>query len=447
MARSPARRAALAALLAIDDGIFLGPALQRSDRIAGEERRERDLSRRLVRGVLQTRARLDWIMEQLLHRKNPHGLDPRTRNILRLGLYQILFLSGIPPHAAVNETVRLARREGGEPAARLVNGILRRVLREGEPSGLPSIEDDPVGHLSIAESFPRWLVSRWVKRLGVEETAARLRAGNRPPPLSLRVLDQRKVDSVFAELEAEGIEVVRSSLAPTVLLLRDGGNPARLAPFQRGDAIIQDEGMALVGTLAYPVPSVCRLLDLCAAPGGKLLALASTLSADSLAIGIDISPRRMERLRENKERLGLQSLRLVAADGLALPFRDIRFSIVLLDAPCSGLGTLARKPDLRWRLREEDIPRLAKLSLRLLLSAATVVEPGGILVYSTCTTEPEENEETVRRFLERERGFRLERPELPLPDRALAPDGTLRLLPEKHGCDGVFAARLRRIDR
>jgi len=444
--RSRARGAALAALLAVEKGVFLDGALRRADRLAGMDTRERALARRIVRGVLQTRGRLDWILTRVLTRGDPSELDPRTLSTLRIGLYQILFLSSVPSHAAVHETVRLARSVGGEPAARLANGVLRRVLREGVPAGIPSIEEDPVGHLAIEESFPRWLVARWVKRLGVERAAARLRAGNETPPLSLRVLREPDVDRVLASLRKEGAKVRRSALVPSVLLLPEGGNPSDLKCFSRGEVIVQDEGAALASLLAEPVEEDARILDLCAAPGGKILPLAQSLGVRGRAVALDRGIRRMERLEENVIRTKTGRLQLVVGDALALPIRGEPYSLLLVDTPCSGLGTLARRADLRWRVREEDIARLAALALRLLTAAARMVEKGGVLVYSTCTTEPEENEETVARFLERDRRFRREAPPLSFPEGALAPDGSLRVRPEELGCDGAFGVRLRRVE-
>ena len=208
--------------------------------------------------------------------------------------------------------------------------------------------------------------------------------------------------------------------------------------------MVQDEAAAVVGLLAEPLDGVERVLDLCSAPGGKLLSLISGVRTAPYAIAADISPRRLRRVRENLDRVGPLPIDLVAADGLALPFSG-KFDRVLLDAPCSGLGTMARRADLRWRVTEDDIGRLAILSGRLLASAADRVEVGGVLLYSTCTTESEENEDVISSFLEKDPRFRLEPPGIPLAGDLVAPDGTVRIVPELHGCDGAFGARLRRM--
>lgn len=444
MSRGEARAAALEALVLLEEGGRFEAALRQCDRRSGPDEREIRLARRLVRGVTKSRGRLDWILSRVLRKGNPEGLDPWSRNSLRIGLFQIIYLSSIPSHAAVGETVRLARRRGGRKGAGLVNAVLRTVVRDGLPGGAPDREDDPAGHLVVEESFPRWLAERWIRRLGVDGAAERMRAANRTPPLAIRVLRLGDVDRCAAELHDAGLRPVKSRLHPGVLLVDGGRDPKSLGFFRDGLAVVQDEGAAVIGLLAGPV-GAAKVLDVCSAPGGKLIALMAEAAPGAFAIGADLSPRRLLRLRQNLERVGPLPVRPVAADGLALPFAG-RFDLVLLDAPCSGLGTMARRADLRWRVREEDIGRLATLASRLLDSAAERVETGGTLLYSTCTTEPEENEEVVRRFLERNRRFRLEPPAAALAGGLLAPDGTVRVLPELHGCDGAFGARLRRID-
>jgi 16S rRNA (cytosine967-C5)-methyltransferase len=444
LARSRARGAAIAVLVAVEGGEHLDRALRKGDRLAGRDRRERSLARRIARGALKMRGRIDWILGGALERGGPDRLDRWTRNALRAGLYQILYLSSVPSHAAVHETVRAARERGGEKAARLVNGVLRRVLREGLPAALPSIEEDPVGHLSLRESYPPWLVARWITRLGVGTAEERLKAGNRTPPLGLRLLDEGGVGGALREIEKEGRKARRSRLLPSVILLPDGGDPSTLPFFARGEAIVQDEGAALASTVGLPLRPRASVLDVCAAPGGKLVSVAAGLSPEAAVIGMDRSAWRMGRLRDNLARLRLANVRLLLGDGLAPPIRRRRFDLVLLDVPCTGLGTLARRADLRWRTEEGDIRRLATLALRLLRTAADAVEPGGHLVYSTCTTEPEENEGTVARFLEEDRRFRLVPPAAPLPPDVVGTDGALRVLPEVHGCDGAYAAKLRR---
>ncbi len=446
MSRPAAREAALSALVFLEKGGRFDGALRECDRRAGSDARELRLARRIVRGVTKGRGRLDWILARVLRKGNPEQLDTWTRNALRIGLFQIVYLSSIPSHAAVGETVRLARSRGGQRAAGLVNAVLRTVIREGLPGGLPSLEDDPAGHLAVEESFPLWLVERWIRRVGVDRTAKRIRAANGTPPLSIRVLRPDDVEPCFLELQDAGLLPVKSCLHPSVLTLEGGTDPLSLAPFREGRMMVQDEAAAVIGLLAQPLDEVRSLLDICSAPGGKLISLAASGPSAMRAISADISPARLRRVKENLDRVGPLPVDLVAADGLALPF-DAKFDLVLLDVPCTGLGTTARHADLRWRVTEKDISRLAQLSSRLLQSSADRVEVGGVLLYSTCTTEPEENEEVIARFLEKDSRFHLEPPGVSLAGDLVAKDGTVTIVPELHGCDGAFGARLRRVGR
>ncbi|NNE08149.1 MAG: 16S rRNA (cytosine(967)-C(5))-methyltransferase RsmB, partial [Gemmatimonadetes bacterium] len=354
-----------------------------------------------------------------------------------------MFLTSVPAHAAVNEAVRLARRRGGESASRFTNAILRRYLREGIPAGLPALEDDPVGHLVAEESCPRWLAERWVKRLGPETARARRVASNRTPPLALRVLAEGSREAAQQELRAREIRFAQSELHRDVLLLPGGTDPRTLESFTRGDVIVQDPSAALVTSMADPPERTTSLLDLCAAPGGKLIALASQSEVFGIVVGADRSPSRLKRLLENRARAELGRVHVLAMDALA-PALNRRFQTVLLDAPCSGLGTMARHADLRWRIQPDDIPRLGRLAGSLLASAAELVEDGGLLLYSTCTTEPEENDDVIYDFLETRDDFARERPARPLPVGTVEESGTLRLVPEVHPGDGAFAVRLRK---
>ncbi len=449
MSRGGARAAALEALLAIDEGKFLGEALAASDARTKENPRDLRLARRIVRGVLKSRGKIDWTLSHFLKRGSLEDLDRAVLENLRIGLFQTMFLTSVPAHAAVNEAVRLARRRGGESASRFTNAILRRYLREGIPAGIPTLEDDPVGHLVAEESCPRWLAGRWVKRLGPETAHARMVASNRTPPLALRILAKGARDALGVrdaleeELRAREISFEQSELHRDVLLLPGGPDPRTLEAFTRGDIIVQDPSAALVTSMADPPERTTSLLDLCAAPGGKLIALASQAQMTGIMVGADRSPSRLARLLENRARAELGRVHVLAMDALQ-PALNRRFQTVLLDAPCTGLGTLARHADLRWRLQPEDSARLGRLAGTLLASAAELVEDGGLLLYSTCTTEPEENDDVISAFLTKRADFARERPVRPLPEGTVEENGTLRLLPEVHPGDGAFAVRLRK---
>lgn len=430
------RRAALDVLQATGRGRRLDLAL--ADGTVGLEPRERRQVQELVTGTIRLRGRLDHLLALRLHR-GLESLAPAVLDVLRLGAYQLLHMDGVPAYAAVSQGVEQAREVGGEGAARLANAVLRRVSEAGEdPSLFPTLEADPAGHLASWGSHPRWLVERWLSRWPAAEVAALVDENNRRPEVFLQPWGLDATEAA-ERLRSAGIEALPVEGFPGALRLAPGGDPgAALAVIP---ALVQDPGAARVVRYADP-PGGARIADLCAAPGGKALAL---LRGAGYVLASDPSPPRLALVRENAERLGVPSTRLglVAARAEDPPVREA--DLVLVDVPCSGTGTLRRHPDARWRLRPADISALAGLQGRILEGAARCVPIGGILVYSTCTLEPEENEEQVRRFLARHPGFRVE----PGGGADTAPfvdgEGFLRVLPQRDGFDGAFAARLVRM--
>jgi 16S rRNA (cytosine967-C5)-methyltransferase len=289
-------------------------------------------------------------------------------------------------------------------------------------------------------SHPEWLVRKWAGRIGIDETAALLEANNRPAPVTLRVNRLKtSADDLFQALETAGFEPRRNALAGTAM---DVGRPAGLTesePFRQGLFYIQDAAAQTVPPLIRFMPGQ-RVLDLCAAPGGKLTAIAEAMAGDGLLIGADVGTRKLARVRQNLSRLGVSGVPLVCADAATLAVRGV-FDAVLADVPCSGLGVLRRRLDLRWRIMPEDVDRLAGVQAAIIDNAATLVRPGGLLLYSTCTLMPEENELQVERFLERHGEFGILRPEAP---ETMLQGPYLSLWPHRHRCDGAFAACLRR---
>ncbi len=422
---SPAREHALAVLLAVARGrASLADALALPAREPLPER-ERDLLHELVLGTLRRRGALDHALARHSHR----ALDEVTPGVLaalRLGAYQLLFMR-VKPHAAVSEAVELARSV--EPrAAGFANAVLRGLQRAGPPPE-PDPALDPLAWLTTAGSLPPWLAERWIRLAGREAALARARAFVEPPPTHFRV-HPRAADAPVA-LRAAGV-CARELEVPGALELERG----RLAPLAaRGVVYVQDAGSQLVARLAAVDG---RVLDACAAPGGKAL-LLSDLGARVVAA--EASPRRLRTLARLRELWGARELAVVGADGRRPPFRS-SFDAVLVDAPCSGTGTLGRKPDLRWRLAPEDIPRHASRQRELLASLSRLVRPGGLLVYATCSLEPEEGEEVVAAFLESSPAFLPD--ELPPWAAAFREGEHVRKDPVRHGGDGFFAARLRR---
>jgi 16S rRNA (cytosine967-C5)-methyltransferase len=394
----------------------------------------------LVNGTLRWRARLDWVLSRYL-RNDLDDLPPWIRNGLRLALYQLLFLDRVPPHAVVDEAVKLARVYGHPGTAGLTNGVLRKILRD--PAGVPDPEQviaDPAEALAVAASHPQWLVDRWRRRLGDEEARALMMAENRPSGMSLRVHPGRTDRETLRRALAErGIETEPGALSRVSLRVRGNFSPARVPEFNR--FFVQDESETLVGELLDPQPGE-TVLDLCAAPGGKTCHIQESRGSRGLVVAAEIQRPRLARVVENVERLGLQNVLPVQADGLTLALSH-PVDRVLVDAPCSGLGVLGRRADARWRKTEMAMRGLCALERDLLAAGSRWVRPGGVLVYSVCSFEPEEGQHQIRAFLAGHPDFELEDASAFVPPEAVT-DGCLLLYPHRHGTDGAFGARLRR---
>jgi 16S rRNA (cytosine967-C5)-methyltransferase len=393
--------------------------------------RERRWVQEAAYGVVRLRGRLDHLLHLHVH-EGLSSLSPRVLNLLRLGAYQILFMDGVPSYAAVSQTVDQVRAVAGGGAGRLANGVLRSLDREGGEAGrFPDLQEDPLAHLSTWGSHPEWLVRRWIERWDPVEVRSLLEWNNTPPSLFVRPLGISREEGV-RRLVDEGMDVRIPGAGVPCLQLGDGTNPARLLEGFPG--IVQDPGSALVTVYADPRPGT-RILDLCAAPGGKALALA----ADGLyVLAADRSLPRMRLVRQNLERVG-GKVGMVVADAREPPFSVADF--VLLDVPCSGTGTLRRHPDARWRLTPEMLEELVKLQREILLATAGLIPPGGHLVYSTCTLEEEENGLQVEAFLASNPGFEVEETGAVDPS-FLDKHALLRVMPQTAGFDGAFAARL-----
>jgi 16S rRNA (cytosine967-C5)-methyltransferase len=402
----------------------------------------------LVNGTLRWRGRLDFLLSQLLDREL-EKLEPLVANALRLGAYQVVLCERVPDTAAVDQTVRCVRAAGAERATGLVNAVLRRLAARHRSIPLPALDADPLGHLVHALSLPGWLAERWLAQFGPERAAALARASNDPPPLCVRA-NRRRVSpaELLDELRARFPEARPCRLSRDGIVLGRRGNPALDPAFRAGRFTVQDEAAQLVVALLDPQPDEL-VLDACAAPGGKATAIAERVGDGGRVLAVDRHARRLDLVRREARRLGLAGLIAVERDAtraLAELASERRFDRVLVDAPCSGLGTLRRNPDARWRVSPRDPARLAETQRQLLASAATCLRPGGVLVYSTCTLLPEENEAVVSAFLHEAADFALA-PPAAIPEEARAvvgDDGFLRCFPDLHDTDGFFAARLER---
>jgi 16S rRNA (cytosine967-C5)-methyltransferase len=427
------RRAALKALTQVRDGRPFDAALTAAvPRLADPDRR---LVHELAAGVLRHQSELDAVLSPLVPR-GWKAVEPALQDVLRIGAFQLTRLDRVPIHAAVSTTVELAREASGARASGFVNAVLRKV--SAGPGLFADTEPAPIDGASAADlaarySHPEWLVARWLDRFGADETARLLAWNNRVPML---VLQPARQD--VAALEQRWREAgVKVSPAPFGAgLVTDRTRPDELPGFVDGAFYVQDAAQVLVAWFADFTPGT-TVLDLCAAPGGKALALGR--SAGMLA-ALERHPRRAERLADNLRRAGSGREHAVIGDAVAAPFRAQ--DAVLLDSPCLGTGTFARHPDARWRVSAEALRDLAARQAQLLEAAAELVTPGGLLVYATCSLEPEENQAQVAAFLKRHGGFRREPSEV--PPTLLSAEGDLVLLPQRHGTDGGFAARLRR---
>jgi len=435
------REAALRILQAVETRrAFSDRLLDGAHARGGPEPRDLALMHELVKGTLRWRGRLDWALDPRVH-IGLAQVQPWARNVLRLGAYQILFLDRVPAHAAVDESVKLARQFGHPGTAGLVNSVLRRLADEKDTIQWPA-GDDPES-LAVWGSHPRWMVERWLARFGAEATRALMLANNRPARAGLRVNTVRGTrEQLVARLAEEGAAGAPARLARELVWLESAHSPAALAAFKQGYCTVQDESETLVGTLVDALMHE-RILDLCAAPGGKCTHLAERMGDEGEVWALERTESRVPSLEATVERLGLHCIHVVEGDGRNYEF-PMPFDRVLVDAPCSGLGVLGRRADARWRKGPEVLREMPPIQLELLAAGGRRARPGGVLVYSVCSFEPEETTHVVERFLRQSPQFVLEAAGGLLPDEAVGEDGFLRVLPHVHGCDGAFAARFRR---
>ncbi|MDF3052891.1 MAG: sun protein [Geminicoccaceae bacterium] len=425
------RQAALRILHQVRTGETFDLALDQSVRALAEP--DRRLAHELAAGVLRHRSVLDAQLAPMVPR-GWSSVNPELQDVLRLGLYQLTGLDRVPDHAAVNTSVTLARSAGGARAAAFVNAVLRRAARS-EPASAPDLVD-PGERLAVEHSHPLWLVRRWMVAFGMDGAEGLLRWNNSRPRLVLQPA-RADVATLAARWRAAGLEVEPAPHGAG-LISTARSRPGQLPGFHEGDFIVQDPAQAMLARFA-DVPPEALVYDVCAAPGGKTVALGR--AARTVVAG-EVSRLRAKRLVENLRRAGSGKELVVVADGRHPPIRQA--DVVLVDAPCLGTGTFARHPDARWRVTPEALASLEKLQAELLSQAATVVRTGGLLVYSTCSVEPEENATQVHRFLAGHPAFERETTTAIDPE-LLSPEGDLTILPQVHGMDGAFGARLRRV--
>lgn len=412
-------------------------------------KRDRAFVYNIVQGVLRWRLRFDWIIKQYVQ-FSFRKIKPSVLNILRIALYQIYFMDRVPESAAVNEAVKQVKASSKRNAAGFVNGILRQICRHKFQITFPDKENDPVKYLSVFYSYPKWLIEKWIREIGIDPTERLLDAGNRIPDLFIRT-NTLKVDrsGLIGLLEKEGVKAHASKSCPDGIKIEGlKGQVIRLEAFRNGLFQVQSEAAQICSHLLNPQPGDI-VLDLCAGLGGKSTHLAELMGGRGGVLSLDISHDRLVMLLENSLRLGIDCIHPVVADagrGLPLSIRGV-FDSIFIDAPCSGLGGLSRHPDGKWSRDEGDIKRLSVLQMRIMNEAVPLLKAGGKLLYVTCTISREENEGVVNEFLRKNKAMILEN----MNDHAsewvlkfINEEGFFKALPHIHGMDGFFAALLKK---
>lgn len=433
-----ARAAAADVLSDIRRGDLLDHAFER--RAAALDSRDRRWTQELVYGMLRRRGALDVILGNRA-RGGLARLDPDLIDLLRLGAYQLLHMGSVPAYAAIGQTVEQVKRRHGMGASKLANAVLRRVDRERDKLAgeVEHVAGDPVDALAARYSHPRWLVARWIARWGEAETIGLLETNNAEAPLVVRPFGVVR-EQLEAMLEASGVETEDAPWVPDGLQIRGHLSISDVGAFRQGVFFVQDPAATLVTRYAA-VPAGAVVADLCAAPGGKSIELSRTAA---LVLACDRSEARMTRLRANIQRLDVRNISLLVCDARESAVGGV--DAVLIDAPCTGTGTFRRHPDARWRLKVSDLAVSASMQRTIMRDAARLVRPGGLLIYSTCSLETEENDAQIEQFLREHPDFVLEPPPAGTVPAAVLDAGRLRVLPQRHGVDGAFAARMRRVD-
>jgi 16S rRNA (cytosine967-C5)-methyltransferase len=393
----------------------------------------------IVHGVIRWMGRLDWILNGFYKGQFSKAIS-NLKNALRVALYQILFLDRVPDHAAVNEAVEFVKKLQGQKPADLTNAILRNILRTKDAIRFPEPEEDLIGYLVAYYSHPGWMIKRYVARFGREDTEKLLAANNEKPFLTLRVNGLKTNMEEFKKLlESVNLRFNQGKFLPEFFQLQNLTNITAWECFAKGYFNIQDESAGLACKLLDPQPGE-KVIDLFAAPGGKTAFIAHLMNDVGEITALDRYESRLIILEKNLLRLGIKSCKTFAVN--ALEFESELYDKVLADVPCSGTGTLSKKPDIKWKKDMLDVRKMAANQNKLIDKAATLVKPGGVLVYSTCSIEPEENFEVIDRFLNNHPGFELQPAGAFFNKELVDENGCIQTLPHLHHMDGAFAAKL-----
>ncbi len=419
------------------------------DKVLDFELRYSDLSRldksfltELVNGTVRWKMRIDYVISQF-YRGDYAKLDINIKNAIRIAMYQIMFLERVPQSAAVNEAVEFVKKLRGQFLANLVNAILRTSIRKLASVEYPSIEDDPIKALSVVHSFPAWMVRRFVNRFGVYETEQILTSLNERPRLSVRVNNKKiGTDELASSFENNGLKVTRGQFLGNFFCVEGLSRIGELESFRAGQFTVQDESAGLVSFLLDPKPGE-RILDMCAAPGGKTTHILELTQGGAEVTAVEKYENRARLIQDSIDRMGYSHVRVVVADA-GLYSEAVQYDKILIDAPCTGFGVMKKKPDSKWKREQEDINLLNHIQTNILENAVKLLKPDGVIVYSTCTIESAENQDIVRAFLARHPEFKLE-PADSFVDRSLvSKEGYIETFPHRNDMDGSFAARLRK---
>lgn len=447
------RRFALHLLDAIETGQETLDQLldEHQDRLSNLDRRDLNLVYAIVYGVLRWRSRLDWVISHF-SKTRMKRIHPTVLNILRMALFQILFLDRIPPAAAVNTAVDLAKKEAPKWVAGFVNGVLRQSVKKHMNLAFPPLKDDPAGSVAVRYAFPEWLVKKWLDQYGLDAVQSLCEAMNRIPPITLRTNTLKTTRKrLMKEMTDLAETVTPTVIAPHGLSISKPKTPlVEMPPFKAGLFQVQDEAAQLISHFLNPQPGE-TILDACSGMGGKTGHLAQLMGNTGRVVSVDSSADKLTKLSLEMDRLGITVVSPYAmdltTDPLALPIKTC--DRVLLDAPCSGLGVIRRNPDAKWRADKKNLTAYAERQTALLDSVTRWVKPSGILVYTVCSMAPEENEQVINEFLNKHHEFVMDTDYSGLPAAAeplVDRQGCFRSLPHLHDMDGFFAVRLRKKD-
>ncbi len=416
-------------------------------------RQDRNLCNAIVFGVLRHREYLDFIIKSF-SKKSFANLDIQVLYILRIALFQILFLDRIPAFAAINTSIELAKKQTNKGAAGFINAVLRNAEQNHRTLALPDLDKNLLAHICTGHSYPGWLIKRWIRVHGGEKTLALCQSINTIPPITLRVNTLKMKRKVLgALLETQNFGVAYTNESPDGIHISSPGKPVtQIEGFTQGLFQIQDEAAQLVSQILDPKPGEI-VLDACAGLGGKACHIAQLMNNQGRVIAADLESHKLDSLGAETQRLGIENIRVQQLDLLKATIKDFDgyFDRVLLDAPCSGLGVIRRNPDTKWKRTLKDVLRLSAQQKKMLNAAANLVKPGGILLYAVCSCEPEENEQVITAFLQKRKDYS--------PDNAMegisalsnatltTGDHYFKTYPDGHIMDGFFAVRLKRIDK